>query len=415
MFKGTRFLILCSIVGLAVFGAQTVAPKAGGTLIVAVPKDPLGFDPHKMHALSSYQIAAQLFNGLTRVDKNGAVIPDLAQSWEVSEDGLIWTFRLRQGVTFHNGREVIAEDVKYSIERIKDPATKSTWQSDYVLVETIEVVDRYTVQLKLSQPFAPLLEVLTWKRGAIVPKEIVEQYGDLNTYPVGTGPFMFKEYVEGQHVKLVKNPNFFRPGLPYLDEVIFKIIPEGMSRVIELLAGSADVILDVPLEQIPALQAQGIIVDIRPSSWVVYLGFNLGLGNHPQGPWSDVRVRKAIAMAVDKETIAKAATMGYGYPIDSTVPLGSAYKVDVPRYERNLAEAKRLLAEAGYPHGFKAEGIIIAGYPEFQLAGEVIYSQLREIGVELIPIVVEHGTFVQRRAQGEMFYWMTASALLLFP
>lgn len=403
------FLALLGIVGFGVFGAQTTEPKSGGTLTIAIPKDPLGFDPHQMHALSSYQIAAQLFNGLTRINREGTVVPDLAESWEVSEDGLTWTFRLRHGIVFHNGRAVTAEDVKYSIERIKDPATNSTWRSDYEAVETVEVVDPYTVQIKLSRPFAPLLEVLTWKRGAIVPKEVVEQYGDLNAHPVGTGPFIFEEYIEGQRIVLVKNPNYFRPGLPYLDRVVFKIVPEGTSRVVELLAGSADVIVDVPLEQISSLKAQDIVVDVQPSSWVTYIGLNLGLGGHPQGPWSDVRVRKAIAMALDKEAIAKAATLGYGFAIDSTVPLGSAYKMHVPRYERNLDQAKHLLAQAGYPNGFKAEGIILAGYPDFQLAGETIYSQLQEIGVELVPVVLEHGTYVQRRAEGDMFYWMTAS------
>lgn len=414
-----RCVLLCLgcfvVLTWCTFSAEV--PRGGGRLVVVVREPPEKLDPHLMHFLASYRIAAQIFQGLTTFDpETGAIVPELCESWEVSEDGLVWTFYLRRNVLFHHGREMTAEDVKFSYDRIRNPATGSTWTALYSSVESVEIVDPYTVQIKLQTPFAPLPEVLTWRSGAVVPKDVVEQYGNLNVHVIGTGPFMLKEYVERQYVILTRNPRYFKPNLPLLDEVVFKVLPEPVTQMAEMLAGTAQLALDVPYELLYPLERAGLEVHVMPSAWTSYIGFQLGLGGHPVGPTADLRVRQALAMAIDKKAIAEAATLGLGFPIDTTVPLGSGWDIKIPTYSRNIEKAKQLLAEAGYAQGVEIKALYaMPGGEIFERAIMAMASQAKEAGITIVPTPYEMGTYVQKRAEGDFGFWHTATVEGLDP
>jgi len=403
---------------LCLIGMALGAAAQGGTLTLLTDQQPLKFDPHLMHYLSTYVISSQMYNGLVMQDaQTGAIQPDLAQSWEVSADGLHWTFHLHEGVKFHNGREMKAADVKYSYDRIRDPETESTWRSSHSAIESIDVLDDYTVQINLKFPFAPLLEVLTWRGGAVVPQEVVAQYGDLNSNPCGTGPFMFVEYIERQQVTLAKNPNYFKAGLPKVDAVVFKIISEPATRQVEMLSGNGQVMLNPSIDMFDPLRNGGMIVSIEPSARAQYLNLQMGLGGHPARPVNDLRVRKAIAMSIDKDEITDAATFGLGFAIDNIVPLSSPFNMHTPRYERDIAAAKALLAEAGYPNGVTIYGLYASAgtITDTDLGMEMLVEQLAEAGITLILDPNESGTYVQKRAVGDFDFYTTATVEGLDP
>ena len=180
-----------------------------------------------------------MYNRLVRLDDNFVVVPDLAASWDIP-DNLTYVFHLRKGVKFHNGRELTASDVEYSLNRVLDPKTASPGRSYISLISSIEIPDRYTVKLHLSAPLASLLDGLTSNNCSIVAKEVVEANGNLQKVEAGTGPFMLKEWVADNSMTLVKNPAYFEKGAPYLDKVIFRVIPEQTSLLAGVKSGDLD-------------------------------------------------------------------------------------------------------------------------------------------------------------------------------
>ena len=215
-------------------------PRSGGTLTAAIGADPQGFDPHLTSAYSSFQVLENVFDTLVAVDENLNIVPALAESWEVSDDGLSWTFSLRPGVTFHNGRALTADDVKYSYERILDPEVGSGASWRLGAVASIDVIDDATVRINLNEPNPGLLAKLGGYKGmAIVPQEVADA-GELDRNPVGTGPFKFVSYTPGDSVVLEANPDYWEEGKPYLDQIVFKPIPDDTVRLTNLQTGEVD-------------------------------------------------------------------------------------------------------------------------------------------------------------------------------
>jgi len=397
LFISISILILLVVPGLFASGAadNTAAkPAAEKILTIGVDQEAVGLDPHIVTAFSSHRRIDLLYNRLTRLDENLAVVPDFAESWEIP-DNLTYIFHLRKGVKFHNGREMVADDVKYSLERVMDEKTASPGRSYISLVTSIVVIDPYTVKINLSAPLASFLNALTSNNLSIVPREAVEANGNLQKVAVGTGPFTLEEWIPDNSMTLVKNPDYFEAGLPKVDKVIFRVIPEAAS----LLAGVKSGDLDIAIINDGATirQARGlsqVTVQSKPGINVRTFGFNT-----TRKPFDDPHVREALALALDRDEIVSLAEFGMGTPTgpipvsakEWAMPL-SELPFSAPDYDR----AKALLADAGYPDGFTFNIVCSSTYEGGLNVAQVIQNELKNIGVTADLEVVEWGVYIDR-------------------
>jgi len=376
------------------------APTAqrGGSLTVAVAADVDGLDPHKTVAAATFQITRNLYDTLVQADPQSRIRPDLATSWETSDDGLKWTFHLRDDVSFHNGRAMTAADVKYSFERILNPDTASPRAKDYQIISAIETPDDRTVIFTLAQPQAAFLSNLAYGWAAIVPQEAIVTLRD---HPVGTGPFQFGEWVPDSHVKLRRFDKYFvadpsatlRTGVPYLDEVTFRVITDPAARLISLKTGEVDVVPEVPAQEIASLKDEpGIKVIQQPFNGIQLLAIN-----NARAPFDDLRVRQALNHAVDKQAVIEGAQWGTGVPIGSHMPPVSDFYVDLTaRYPYDPDRAKALLAGAGYPNGFETTIALPQPYDFHIRNGEVIADQLARVGIKARLETIEWATYLEK-------------------
>jgi peptide/nickel transport system substrate-binding protein len=333
------------------------APKKGGVLNIGQDFGPQSLDPTKYSAWASTNVAELIYTALLRWDKDMKIEPDLATSWETPSP-TTYVFKLRQGVKFHNGRVMTADDVKFTFDRIKDPATASPHQGIYEPLEKVEVVDPSTVRFTLKRPFAPFLRYLAnIPHGAIVPKEAVDT---LEKKPVGTGPFIFEEHVLDQNVRLKKNADYYEQGLPNLDGVVFKLLGDDTSISSALRSGSVDItwLKDPKVAQNVSKTTKGINSAPGVSSRYIPIMFKL-----TEKPFDDVRVRRAMSLALNRQQLVDTVLGGFG-SVGTFLPPSqlAGYKGDgndLPHYKQNVAEAKKLLAEAGHPNGLTV--------PEFKI------------------------------------------------
>ncbi|WP_425144874.1 ABC transporter substrate-binding protein [Deinococcus sp.] len=371
------------------------AQTAGGILRAGMQADPVGLDPHVTQATSTRNQLENVYDTLVSFDSSGKIVPALASSWTASKDKLTWTFKLRGGVKFHNGRTLEASDVVFSINRIKDPATKSPRSGDFELVKSISAPDKNTVVMTLQKPFSPLLSKLAFSLNVIVPKEAV---ATLNTKPVGTGPFSFVEYVPQTRMVLKKNPDYWGRDvkgakLPYLDGVTFSYLPDATARVTALRTGTVDWIEYVPSTDIKSLQSNPqVTVEGGPSANYRSIFFNVA-----QKPLDDPRVRRAIAYAINNQEIVDVALLGTGgLPSrGTTLPNGSYYALPDASYGKpDLGKAKALLAQAGYPNGFTLELKVTSTYDFLRTPAEIIQAQLAPLGIKVNITALEWSVYL---------------------
>ncbi|HMK81325.1 MAG TPA: ABC transporter substrate-binding protein [Xanthobacteraceae bacterium] len=335
---------------LAVAVALSLTPvmtcRAQGVLRVAVGTTLSQLDPAKTTIGDEYVYVHLVFNGLSRIDPDMTVKPDLAESWTASDDLKSWTFRLRQGVKFHHGRVLDADDVVATMKRILDPATGSRARTNLSMVADVAAVDARTVRFDLNIPYAGFADVFADRQLRIVPKDRLDE---LSTRPIGTGPFMFKSWSPGDRLELVKNPDYFEQGLPKLDGVTLRILPEAAARMAALESGAIDIVWSMPYESVETIKNNPNL-RIDSVSTPTWDGVIL---NNARPPFNDVRVRQALALTVDKAAIVELALFGQGDPTFSPIPPSHPYfnkslKFNPP----DIAKAKQLLAAAGYPNGF---------------------------------------------------------------
>lgn len=390
----TLLFVLAFVVGCAPQAAAPAAPaedtgdaatpsepQAGGTLYIGQDFGPSTFDPHKNIAWATINIYESIYNGLVKWNEDESnLVPDLATSWEISEDGLTYTFKIRQGVKFHNGREMTAEDVKFSLDRLRD-AEISAYAANYAAIETVEVIDDETVQLTLSHPVATLLNYLT-DRYSIIPSEAVDT---LETQPIGTGPFMLDEYVLDQYVRLVKNPDYYEEGLPYLDAVEFKILGDEASKEAAIRSQSVDMAWFRDPRQAEALAGDmpGLISAPGIPSRFIYIRLNLC-----EEPFNDVNVRRAFSVAMDRQALVNTVIPPqYGGSVSGFLAPSSPFAWtgdEHPYYTHDVEEAKNLLAEAGYPDGITIDAYKVVAANQLDVDGaQVLEQQWAEAGINV--------------------------------
>ena len=387
-----RVFAVVVLVGLLVAGvlqpsAAQTGPRYGGTLRAGMQTDPVGLDPHLTTATATRNMMENVYDTLVMVSAEGRYIPALAESWETSADGLTWTFQIRRGVKFHNGRTMTAEDVAYSINRIRDPNTKSPRAGDFAELESIAASGPTTVVIKVKRPFSPLLSKLALSTNVIVPREVIQRDGDMNTSPTGTGPFRFIGYTPQQRLILVRSGDYWERDasgrrLPYLDRVEFMFLPDAVARATALRAGSVEWIEYVPSSEVRALRADPNIEVVGGLS----ANFRSLYINNTVAPFNNVKVRQAMAYAIDKKEIVDTALFGVGGIVatGTAIPPGNFFAYTRSPYNKvDLDRAKRLLAEAGSPQGFEADLYVTSTYDFLRTPAEIIQAQLGKIGIRL--------------------------------
>lgn len=365
--------------------------KRGGTMKAAMQVDATSLDPHLSSSYSSSLVIEQVYSGLIQFDANMNITPDLAESWTMSDDGLVYTFKIRKGVKFHNGREMTTDDVIYSLNRVKDPQGGSPRSYLLTDVKSIETPDADTARITLTKPFAALLSHLDTTM-AIVPKEVVQQNGDLSKVMVGTGPFKFVEFVPNTHATLVRNDNYHEEGVPYLDGLIWMPIPDDPTRTANIKTATVDFADQIPQKDIKSLQNErGIQLASGPSTLHDYLMLNC-----TRKPFTDVRVRQAIATAIDRKVMTDTILFGYGTPLDGgIIPKWHWAYANLHIYPKpDIAKAKQLLADAGYPNGFPLTISAGSNYSAQVQAAEMLKDQLKQIGIQVTPSPQEWGTYI---------------------
>ncbi len=371
---------------------------AGGTYRRPLGNDPTSLDPVRINDYYAVAVANQVFDGLVEFDVHLNVMPALAQSWSASTDGLVWTFTLRRGVKFHNGREVIAGDVVYSLSRLLDPTVgaRRTWFLDKVKgadafranpqngFDGIKAVDRYTVQITLSEPFAPFISSLGLPHLGIVPQEEVERPGqDFGVTPIGTGPFRLLQWTRGQEIILEANEHYYR-GRPALDRVRFIIFPGNamgdMIRAFE--AGELEECLLPSDRRKELLESKKYFVIRKPTLSLLLLGFNL-----EHSPFNQIEVRQAFNYAIDKVRINREIRSDRFVVARGILPPGMpGYNPEVEGYDYELGKAKALLRQAGYPEGNNLSPITWASSVKSAVSRqdyEAVRQSLASIGAEL--------------------------------
>jgi ABC-type transport system substrate-binding protein len=389
---------------LAVVGFVGVAaaqqPKYGGTLRVAWEQDVTGFDPHWSPGLQVQYVVGNLFNSLVTIDKDMNYIPELAESWEMQDNGKVYVFRLRKGVKFHDGTDFDAAAVAWNFERIMDKEEQAFARPFFEVVEAVEPLDAHTVKFTLKYPtqtFIPTLGI--YRVGFLIKSPTTyKTWGrqDAHLHPTGTGAFKLAKWEPNQLIVLEKNPDYFKQGLPYLDRIELKIMKDGITRATALRAGEVDFVNYVPKELVERLAKDPKLQVLKgPDTQSVNISFH-----NTRKPFDDVRVRRALGgYGIDRHVIAKTAMVGHGQALWSFVPPGGKDHIDfADEFPYNPEKAKALLKEAGFAEQNPLKYTIMThgAEPSLPMIATIIKTQLAQIGVEVTIEVIDRPIFLRR-------------------
>lgn len=423
------FLILLLLAGCANeqsnSGPQEKAykPAAYGDIIVRGDiGDASNLIPILASDSASHSIAGLIYNGLVKYDKDMNIVGDLAESWDISDDGLVITFHLRKGVKWHDGKPFTAKDVLYTYQITVDPKTPTAYAGDFLKVKKAEVLDDYTFRVTYDKPFAPSL--ISWS-SAVLPRHLLEGQditkSSLARHPVGTGPYLFKEWLAGQKIVLVSNADYFE-GRPYVDGHVTRIIPDMATMFLELRARNIDMMGLTPLQYTRQTENNLFRQSFDKYRYLAfaytYLGYNL---KHPF--FADKRVRQAISYAINKEEIISGVLLGLGKPATGPYKPGTwAYNENVKTYSYNPQKARELLRAAGWTktnndgflekdgRPFTFELVTNQGNETRQKCAEIIQRQLKEVGIDVKIRILEWAAFIndfinKRRFEAVILGW----------
>ncbi|MEO1249118.1 MAG: ABC transporter substrate-binding protein [Pseudomonadota bacterium] len=386
--------------GAAVAAVLTVSSSlwaAETEITVGMALEPPNLDPTGGAAAAIDEVVyANIFEGLTRIGPDGSVLPALAKSWEISDDGLTYVFTLQEGVTFHDGTTLDAEDVKFSFERAVAEESTNAQKALFAPIASVEATDATTVTITLESPTGSFLFNMGWGDAVIVAPESA---ADNATNPVGTGPFKFSNWNQGDSVEIVANPDYW--GEPVaLEKATFKFISDPSAALAAVLAGDVDAFPNFPApENLPQLEAD--------PNFSVVIGSTEGetilATNNQQPPFDNVLVRQAMAHAIDRQAIIDGAMFGYGTPIGTHfAPHNPAYVDLTGQYAYDPERAKELLAEAGHADGISAT-LKLPPPTYARRGGEIIAAQLREVGIELEITNLEWAQWLEQVFRGKDF------------
>ncbi len=388
----------------ATTATTTGQPSGKATIVVGLQAEPVTLDPHQVTDYNTNRAVDPMFERLVRFqDESTELEPGLAEKWDISADGLTYRFTLRSGVTFHDGTVFDADAVVFSILRQIDPnhPYHDTGEFAYAeftfgAVDTVRALDPQTVEIVLKEPYAPFLANMAIQSASIVSPAAVEKYGrDFSKHPVGTGPFRFVEWKPGIEVILERNPDWWG-GQLQVERLIFRPIVEDRTRLTEFEAGSIDFIVNIPPDDLPRLkQSPDVTVLEQPGMHVWYLVFNCR-----KEPFNKKEVRQAVNFAINKEAIVNELLKGTGVLAKGPLPpVVWGYTEDVMQYEYDPERAKELLAQAGYPNGFKVTFWVPesgSGMQQPKAMGAAIQADLRAVGIEAEIQTFEWGTYLDK-------------------
>ncbi len=391
------------ILSISFFSARTTLDRSINQLVIGSIGDASYLNPILAQDSASSDINSFVFNGLLKYDKDLNIVGDLAGSWQVVEgDKPVIAFNLRKGVKWHDGVEFTAEDVKFTYDAIMDEKTNTVRRSDYELVEEVRVLDKYKLEVRYSEPFSPGLE--SWTIG-IIPEHLLSgcdiNTAEFNRYPVGTGPFRFKEWISDEKIVVEANEDYFE-GHPFLDRIIYRIIPETSLSEIELLTGGIDYSNVYPHQYDRMRQNPYLRVYTHLSLGYSYIGYNL-----ENSLFSDRRVRQALTFALDRKKILDYCLNGRGKLATGPFPNQMWYhNPQILPYPYSPEKAKNLLAEAGWIDS-DGDGILDKGGKPFKFTlitnsgndirrdiAVLAQRQWREIGIVAVPRLYEWSTFI---------------------
>jgi peptide/nickel transport system substrate-binding protein len=383
-------------------------PAYGDALVVGSIGEPSTLIPLLASDNASYEVAGLIYNGLVRYDKNLNLEGELAESWDVSPDGLTITFHLRKGVKWHDGHPFTSHDVLYTYRVTIDPKTPTAYGDAFKQVKHAEAPDPFTFRVTYTKPFAPALE--SWG-ASILPAHHLEgkdiSKSELARHPVGTGPYRFKEWVAGQKLVLESNHDYYE-GRPYIDSYIYRIIPDSSTMYMELKSGALDMMGLTPVQYQRQTNNPEFLSQYNkyryPASMYTYLGYNL---RHPL--FTDKRVRQALTSAINKDEIVHGVLLGMGQVAHGPYKPGTwAFNPHIKDFDYNPDRAKRLLAEAGWIET-NSDGFLVKdgkpfsftiltnqGNAERLKTAQIIQQRLKKVGVQVKIRVIEWASFLSQ-------------------
>ncbi len=389
----TTALALIAMLVVGAFAGATGLPEEGGReeiLQFGLSGNPDTLDPHTTSGTLTFQTIRSFYDTLVEPDRSGELVPALAQGWEVSDDSLVWTFTLRDGVRFHNGDAFTSADVKATFERLVDPETASPKAPEFAAIEAIETPDSSTVVFRLSEPSAPLLASMASGWGAILPESLIESGHDFASEPVGTGPFAFVEWVRDSRITMEKNDEYWMDGHPRVDGVVINIIPETSVQVQGLLSGELHAVDSVNSQDRPMLESNpDVYVRKDLSALVMVLAMNTA-----RAPLDDLDFRHAVAYAIDRQAVMDIA-YGGGEPVGTFMDISDPYYVDyTDLYAYDPARARETLEASGV----ELDEPLVMALPEIYephvRAGEMYQEMLEDVGIDVELRLVDWSTWI---------------------
>ncbi|MCH9640815.1 MAG: ABC transporter substrate-binding protein [Actinomycetia bacterium] len=394
--------LLVALTGCSTGQRVDLGGGAAGNLVAAIAGEPDQLDPHRTTAYFSFEVLENVFDTLVEPDENLQMQPALAKSWEVSPDGLTWTFHLRDGVTFHDGTPLTADDVVFSYRRIMDENLANV--DKFSAVTAVEAPDPSTVVIRTDRPVPNMLTNLGGFKGmAIVSRRNVES-GQIATHPIGTGPFSFLDQRSGDSITLAANPDYWG-GPPGIPGVTFRFISEPSTALSALQAGEIDWTDSIPPQRVAQLEDDdSVTLAVTPSNDYWYLALN-----EAREPWNDVRVRQAIAYAIDRGAIVQATSYGTATANQLAIPEGNPWYTAYDRYGQDdpensaralgLDNARELLREAGV-QPTNLDMLVTTDYPETVIAAQIIADNLAPLGITVNISTVDFATWLDEQNSG---------------
>jgi peptide/nickel transport system substrate-binding protein len=381
--------------------AQDAAPVQGGTLVMARESEPLTLDPMGPEVTNNGSIfmVVQIFDTLVETQDAPIPQPAVAESWTVSEDSLTWTFKLRSGVRFSTGDPVTCEDVKFSIDRFGDPTVNISYTGFGSAIETTECVDASTFVIQLNRVEGAFLDYLSTFSPSIIPKAYYEEVGAqaFGEKPIGSGPFMVKEWVRGERLVLERNPYYWKEGQPYLDGIVVEYIPDDNARMLKVESGEAQIATEVPYSQIARIEAlDGVRVQIEDVMAWDAVWFNV-----LKPPFDDPNVVRALNYAAPKEAMLQSLLYGAAEIANHVIAKVKYWDSTVEAYPYDVAKAQELMAQSSASAGFSMTCLIVAGDQGELQQAQILQQEWAKIGVQMEIEPVDIGTIWARWSTGD--------------